>query len=398
VIYPFESLPENLAAFCAMLRQDHRFLIGPRELQEAARALEIAALADEREVRDTLRPVLTASLDDVRNFDRAFDRFFHGDRGGPPPREARSASRASDEDSGSSGADADARSQSATPETAAEVPADQGIVQRSISEVLEADSTAAVGTLRASYSPFAAEGTTADLGPSDRAWREAAAVLVSRVRVGLSRRWHPSVRGQRFDLRRTLRRSLQSGGDVLMPHWRARRRRRPRFVLLIDGSRSMAAHARPALQTAVALSSVTLDTETFAFSTALRRVTRDVRRAAAGERRRLHLHHAWGGGTTIGACLREFVHRFGERLLGRETVVMIASDGLDVGDQTMLRDAMARLSRHSAAIVWLNPLLDTAGYEPTALGMSTARPFVTTLASVTDSAGLVRLSRVLRIR
>jgi uncharacterized protein with von Willebrand factor type A (vWA) domain len=48
--------------------------------------------------------------------------------------------------------------------------------------------------------------------------------------------------------------------------------------------------------------------------------------------------------------------------------------------------------------VWLNPLLDTAGYEPTALGMSTARPFVTTLASVTDPAGLVRLSRMMRIR
>jgi uncharacterized protein len=397
VTYPFESLPENLAAFCAMLRREHRFLIGPRELEDAARALEIAALADEREVRDTLRPVLTASIDDVRVFDRAFDRFFRGQTGGPPSREALSSSRPSDKDSGPSSADADAHNQSAPPEAAAaDASVDHGIVQRSVSDVLEDD--AAVGTLRASYSPFAAEGAAADLDPSEKPWREAGAVFVSRVRAGLSRRWQPSVRGQRFDLRRTLRRSLQSGGDVLMPRWRARRRRQPRFVLLIDGSRSMAAHAQSALRTAVALSSVTPDTETFAFSTALRRVTRDVRRAAAGERRRLHLHHAWGGGTTIGACLREFVHRFGERLLGRETVVMIASDGLDVGDQAALREAMARLSRHSAAIVWLNPLLDTAGYEPTALGMSTARPFVTTLSSVTDPAGLVRLSRVMRIR
>jgi uncharacterized protein with von Willebrand factor type A (vWA) domain len=59
---------------------------------------------------------------------------------------------------------------------------------------------------------------------------------------------------------------------------------------------------------------------------------------------------------------------------------------------------MATLSRQSAAIAWLNPLLETAGYEPTALGMNTARPFVSVLASVTDPAGLVRLSRALRIR
>ena len=159
----------------------------------------------------------------------------------------------------------------------------------------------------------------------------------------------------------------------------------------------MEAHAGPALQIAVALSSVTLSTETFAFSTALQRVTRDVHRAALGDRRRLRLHQAWGGGTTIGSCLREFVQRFGEPLLGGNTIVIIASDGLDVGDQWALREAMARLSRHSAATIWLNPLLDTAGYEPTALGMRTARPFVTTLASVTDPAALLRLARLIRI-
>ncbi len=168
--------------------------------------------------------------------------------------------------------------------------------------------------------------------------------------------------------------------------------------MIIDGSRSMATHAGPALQTAVALSSVTRSIETFAFSTSLDVVTRDVHRAALGEHRRLSLHRAWGGGTTIGACLLEFVQRFGERLLGVNTIVIIASDGLDVGDQAALREAMAKLWRDSAATIWLNPLLDTAGYEPTALGMRTARPFVTTLASVMDPAGLLRLARVIKIR
>ena len=100
----------------------------------------------------------------------------------------------------------------------------------------------------------------------------------------------------------------------------------------------------------------------------------------------------------IGACLRDFLRRFGERMVGRDTVVMIASDGLDVGAPDMLRDAMRELHRRSAGVVWLNPLLETEGYEPTAAGMSAARPYITTFASINDQAGLARLSRLVRLR
>jgi uncharacterized protein with von Willebrand factor type A (vWA) domain len=175
--------------------------------------------------------------------------------------------------------------------------------------------------------------------------------------------------------------------------------RTPRFVLLIDGSRSMGAYAQTALRMAVAVASVTMRVEVFTFSTALERVTTDVRRAAAGETRRLErLHHAWAGGTSIGACLRDFLRRFGERTMGRETVVMIMSDGLDVGEPAVLRDAVRELRGRSAGLVWLNPLLETTGYEPTAAGMRAARPYVTTFASVNDLAGFAELSRLLRLR
>jgi uncharacterized protein with von Willebrand factor type A (vWA) domain len=161
----------------------------------------------------------------------------------------------------------------------------------------------------------------------------------------------------------------------------------------------MGDYARTALQIAIALASATLRLEVFTFSTGLERVTDDVRRAAAGEVRRLgHLQHAWAGGTAIGACLRDFLQGFGERMVGRDTVVLIASDGLDVGVTDILRDAMRELHRRSAAVVWLNPLLATEGYEPTAAGMSAARPFITTFASVPDQVGLAQLSRLVRLR
>ncbi len=158
----------------------------------------------------------------------------------------------------------------------------------------------------------------------------------------------------------------------------------PRFVVIVDGSRSMGADGLAALRVTTALASATRNLEAFTFSTELRRITPDVRRVSAGERRRLaFLHHAWGGGTSLGTCLQEFLRRHGDRLIDGDTVVMIASDGLDVGDPLVLRDAMARLHRRSAGIVWLNPLTQTDGYEPTAAGMYIARPFV-------DGAGLGR--------
>ena len=75
--------------------------------------------------------------------------------------------------------------------------------------------------------------------------------------------------------------------------------------------------------------------------------------------------------------------------------IRVAPD--DVGQPDVLRDAMREIRRRSAGVVWLNPLLETAGYEPTASGMLAARPYVTTFAAVNDAAGLARLSRLVRV-
>ena len=92
------------------------------------------------------------------------------------------------------------------------------------------------------------------------------------------------------------------------------------------------------------------------------------------------------------------MRRFGERLLRRETIVIIASDGLDVGDTEILRQVMRDIHRRAAGVVWLNPLLDTPGYQPTAGGMRAARPYVGTFSSVGSAEQLARLARVVRLR
>jgi uncharacterized protein len=42
-------------------------------------------------------------------------------------------------------------------------------------------------------------------------------------------------------------------------------------------------------------------------------------------------------------------------------------------------------------VVWLNPLLETPWYEPSARGMLAARPYVTTFTSSGDLAAFGRL-------
>ena len=399
-MYPFASLPENLAAFCAALRHDHGFHIGAGELHDAARALDVVDLASERAVRHALRPILAGRLEDVTVFDAAFTRFFFP--AGPRPDQDERAALRRESGTGAGGREVDAGRARHGPSPEADADEASGVSSGAMIPLESAGDGLEEPAIFASssYSPLAVDAfESPELPRLEPAWRDAARSFVRRLHLGLSRRWRPAHRGRRFDLRRTLRAGLQTGGEALSPRWLRRPRRAPRIVLLIDGSRSMSAYARTSLQMAVALAGATMRVEVFTFSTGLRRVTDDVRRAAAGELRRLdRLHHAWAGGTTIGACLRDFLRRFGERTVGRDTVIMIVSDGLDVGAPDVLRDAMRELKRRAAGVVWLNPLLETEGYEPTAAGMSAARPHVTTFASVTNPAGLMGLSRMTRLR
>jgi len=392
---PFGSLPWNLVAFVRHLRRGHGFLIGARELHDAARALELVDLGDRRAVRDALRPILSRTRDEARVFDEAFDAFFlsrsaaarepapGADRSGDGER-ALQASSSGPSDSGPLAGETDGRAHPAAEPAA----------------ILEPSPDPAHIRLFASYSPFDLDGLGEAplLRRPPRAWRDAARAAVGRLHAGASRRWRPAPRGPRIDPRRMLRASLQTGGDAVAARWLRRRPRAPAFVLLLDGSRSMGPAATAALDLALALAAATMRVEVFTFSTALSRVTPDIRRAVAGEARRLeHLDRAWAGGTSIGRCLHDFLRRFAGRLVGPSTIVIIVSDGLDVGEPEALAAAMRELRARSAALVWLNPLADTPGYEPTAAGMRAALPYVTAFTSVSDPARLARLGRIIRL-
>jgi hypothetical protein len=220
--------------------------------------------------------------------------------------------------------------------------------------------------------------------------------LALRLAARRSRRLVPTRGRGLVDLRRSFRHALGTEGDFLRLARRTRALEEPRVVLLYDTSGSMDPYTRFHLAFAFALRRVIRQVEIFAFNTALTRVTRAI--APAKILRSLEQLAAdvpdWSGGTRIGACLTDFIAVHGA-LVGRDTTVVIVSDGLDLGDTALLVGAMRALRERARTIVWLNPLVGDPRYEPTAAGMHAALPYADHFGPAHDLESLERLARFL---
>jgi uncharacterized protein with von Willebrand factor type A (vWA) domain len=211
-----------------------------------------------------------------------------------------------------------------------------------------------------------------------------------------SRRLTPARRGAP-DLRRTLRRSFRTGGEPLERAWRVRRKRRRRLVLLLDISGSMADYSRALVMFAHAALRGDRRFEAFCFGTRLTRVTRALAASDANEALERAAAEVvdWEGGTRIGESLKRFLDDFGHGGMARGAVVVVCSDGLDVGEPELLRGQMARLSRLAYRVVWVNPLREDPAYEPLARGMKAALPYVDIFTSGHNLVSLEELGELL---
>lgn len=392
------DLSENVLAFAHHLRGRHGFLVGPAEAHDALRALEVVDLRDLTQVRQALRTVLSATREQDRAFDALFDQFFL-----PKVRGLPQASQPSPNDKAVTTRQGPPK-RGAGHEGAGEDDGERPPPTDRRPDLDDAQDKADDGGgrpfLRARYSTQAVEGEPPRLRLEGLPeMLTVASQLVARLSLGRSRAWRAKVRGRRLDFRRTLRASLASGGEALHPHWQGHPRRNPRFVLILDGSRSMANATALMLQFALALTLRARRVEVFFFSTELRRVTPELRRLArAGRGGALpSAGAAWGGGTRIGESLARLVRAHGG-VLTPDTVVFVLSDGLDVGEPELLSRALHEISRRTAHVAWLNPLLGSPGYEPSARGMRAALPHLDTFAGAGNLAAFRALIGRIRLR
>jgi uncharacterized protein with von Willebrand factor type A (vWA) domain len=218
--------------------------------------------------------------------------------------------------------------------------------------------------------------------------------LLWKVSERRTRRKRPG-KGHLIDLRRTLRRSLRSEGEIFRWSYLEPKRKPRPLVVIADISGSMERYTRLLLHFIYGMkAALNQPVEAFVFSTRLTRITRplqsrdlDMALKNVGE-----VVNDWAGGTRIGESLKTFNFDWGRRVLGRGAIVLIISDGWDRGDGQVLSREMARLKRNCHRLIWLNPLLGAPDYEPLTRGIQAALPHIHDFLPVHNLASLEDLA------
>jgi uncharacterized protein len=370
------ALLANVLLFGRVLRRAGLEVHHGRML-DAVEALTCIDVGRQGEVKAALRTLLVHRHEDLARFDAAFDLHFRARReagSGLPLTSLGESPRVT------------ARPAAGTPVTF-EDEASKGH-SRSNPLAVGAYSAAEVSRTR-DFSEFTdAELVRAQAMLANLPWH---------LGVRRTRRWE-AARGSAVDLRRLARRNLMRGGDLLdLP--RRRRRQAPRPLVLIgDVSGSMERYSRMILHFAYGLAHGARHVESFVFATRLTRITRALtaRGVERGMTRLVRDLQDWGGGTRIGEALRAFNIGWARRVMRNGPVVLIVSDGWDRGEPELLARELARIRRRCRRLVWLNPLLGSATYEPLTRGMQAALQHVDDFMPAHNMASLEDLARHLR--
>ena len=369
------SLAANVLLFGRMLR-DAGLDVHHGRLFDAVRALEWVNVGSRADVAATLRSLLVHDRDEIARFDRAFELFFRAHRAPAPGLPLFSLGE--------------------RPRVVAR-PAPGPPIHADFEEIQEGSpgTTRAVGAWSA-----ASVSRTKDFGDfTERELERARALLEQfpwRLNRRRTRRWQRASSGAP-DLRPVLRRSLMLGDLVELP--RRTRREVPRpIVLLGDVSGSMERYSRIMVHFVYGLARSATLVEAFLFATRLTRVTPYLMtgRGSAALTRLAREVQDWGGGTRTGDALRTFNTHWARRVMRNGPVVLIVSDGWDRGDPVLLDRELARVRRSCRRLIWLNPLLGSAQYEPLTRGMQAALRHVDDFLPAHNLVSLEQLAANLR--
>ncbi|MEI8325313.1 MAG: VWA domain-containing protein [Betaproteobacteria bacterium] len=185
-----------------------------------------------------------------------------------------------------------------------------------------------------------------------------------------SRRTRPAATGTQLHWPGVLRQAVRSGAEIMRLPLRQRREQLLPLLVLVDVSGSMERYARLLLAFLHAATRRHPRRDVFAFGTQLTDLTPTFRLADTDEM----LAHAgraiedFAGGTQLGDSLASLRREHARRLVGRRSLVLIITDGLDTGEPDALEQELAWLRRRSRRLLWLNPLLRFDGYAPLARG------------------------------
>jgi uncharacterized protein with von Willebrand factor type A (vWA) domain len=353
------ALAPNLLAFGRVLRRAG-LPVGPTESLAAAEALAHVPVGDREAFRAALRATMIRRREHFEVFDAAFDLFWRnpdapvrapGAEDPPPERVPPAARRVSEAMPGGG----PPRPPAGEPE------------RREDSALTVSD---AERLNRLDFEAMTAE----EMEEAKRAIRRLTLPLAEHP----IRRFRPDPSGPRVDLRATIRASMRLGGEIATISRRRRVTRPPPLVLLCDISGSMARYAQILLHFLHAVENNRDRVHSFVFGTRLTNITRALRHRdpEVAFQAVAHILPDWSGGTRIGESLDRFNRLWARRVLGQGAVVLLITDGLDRGGAEGLSEAAERLSHSCRRLIWLNPLLRFAGFQPRAAGIRALLPHV----------------------
>ncbi len=194
--------------------------------------------------------------------------------------------------------------------------------------------------------------TTSDLADMEAAIGPLTRKLASRLARRRRRR------SGRLDFRRTVRRSLATGGVPADPQFRHPRPHRPEVWLLCDISGSMATFSRFTLQFTHAMSTQFSKLRSFAFVDAVDEVTEffgpGIDFGSAVSRITKEAEVVWlDGHSDYGNSLETFYSRYGGQLTSR-TTVLISGDARN-NYRPPREAALGDIAKAARAVLWLNP-------------------------------------------
>ena len=227
-----------------------------------------------------------------------------------------------------------------------------------------------------------------------------AKTAIARLRLPIvdvpTRRFKPEPRGQRIDMRGTLRAALRDPAAIPIRR-RRRLRRHPPLVVICDISGSMSRYSRMFLHFMHAITNDRDRVHTFVFGTRLTNITRHLRQKDVDVAldRVAEAVDDWSGGTRIGACIGDFNARWSRRVLGQGAIVLVISDGLDRDAGQGIQGEMERLHKSCRRLIWLNPLLRYEGFQPKSRGVRAMLPHVDDFRTVHNLESLTDLAAAL---
>jgi uncharacterized protein len=365
------GLERTIVEFCRFARASG-IAAGVKESLEAVRAANAVGIENRQNLKFALRAVICSTKADWDIFDEIFDVFWSGTAAQENLERGKRNKSTREQESQQENAELASMTHSSV---AAELEESKAVMGATMNERLK----------KADFS----EVKQADLIELEKISLR----LLQQMSLRLSRRIRSlAVRG-RVDLRRTIRRSIGRGGDPIDLSFRKRKLQPLKLVIALDVSGSMNPYSIFFVRFAYALQKYFKRVDTFLFSTQLTEITPTLRARQLRDALEALAGHAagWSGGTKIGESLHQLTQLQGRRLFSRDTVFMVLSDGWETGDPAMLAEELSAIKRRVRKLIWLNPLLGMADYEPITRGMSAALPYIDVFAPAHNLESLLNL-------